>query len=79
MRGCTGSMKCIGMCFKILAVHPFLDDDEFKNGRWSKLSDSFLYSVYESASADQPNDKSSNNEANTNKRFIKKQILYSLF
>lgn len=44
----------------VFTVHPFLDDDdEFKNGRWSNLSDSFLYSVYDHAPTDQPNDKSS--------------------
>lgn len=44
----------------VFTIQPFLEnDDEFKNSRWSQLSGSFLYSVYDSAPSDQPNDKHS--------------------
>lgn len=44
----------------VFAIGPFLDnDDEFKNSRWSELSDSFLYSVYDSAPSDLPDNKHS--------------------
>lgn len=44
----------------VFTIQPFLEnDDEFKNSRWSELSGSFLYSVYDSAPSDQPNDKHS--------------------
>ena len=42
----------------VFTITPFLEnDDEFKNSRWSALSDSFLYSVYDTAPSDWPNDK----------------------
>ena len=42
----------------VFRITPFLDnDDEFRNSRWSELSGSFLYSVYDSALSDQPNEK----------------------
>ncbi len=44
----------------VFTICPFLDnEEEFRNSRWSELSDSFLYSVYDSAPTDQPNDKHS--------------------
>ncbi len=44
----------------VFTITPFLEnDDEFKNSRWSALSDSFLYSVYDTAPSDWPNDKHS--------------------